>query len=348
MHLRLERSSRAIALIAASLTIAACGAGGGGDDGGKKAAGEPRAKSDVKSLEIVTAPTGSVFFPLGAALASRLEAKLDIPVTASPSAGSGENVTLLSNGTAQLGIVASNALVPAYAGETPYDKRHETLRPISHLYPNALLVYTLAKSKLTKVSDLEGKRVGVGIEARTWDHFIRPLFQSQGLTYGDNITPVYAGFDDMARQVRDGQLDAAIATGGANAPSPAYQELASDLDVRVLEWDKPALDKVFEEIKYMKPFPYPSDLLLGGHPGGGEYYTADIGGPYLATSSTLPEDLVYDITKIFHEELDAMAKDVGVLKWVTEQDDKNLVQPLGDLPFHDGATKYWREIGAMT
>lgn len=322
-----------------TLTAAACSEGGDANEPGS-------GNGEVDSLEIVTAPTGSVFYPLGAAIASRLEAELDIPVTASPSAGSGENVVLLSDGSAQLGIVASNALVPAYSGEEPYDEPHEGLRPIAHLYPNALLVYALAGSGLEQVSDLEGKRVGVGIEARTWDHFVRPLFESHGLVYNENFTPVYAGFDDMARQVRDGQLDAAIATGGADSPSPAYQELASSVDVRVLEWDEENVDQVVNEVSYMNSFPYPADLLLGGYEGS-EYYTADIGGPYLATSADLSDDLVYDITRIFHEELESIAAEVAVLSWTVEQGDENLVQPLGDMPFHDGATKYWREIGVM-
>lgn len=342
MRTRTPRLISAMVLLA--LTAAACSGGGDDGDGGE---GTSESVASVDSLEIVTAPTGSVFYPMGAAIASRLEAELDIPVTASPSAGSGENVVLLSEGTAQLGIVASNALVPAYAGEEPYDEAHETLRPIAHLYPNALLVYALESSGLESVSDLEGKRVGVGIEARTWDHFVRPLFEGQGLVYGENFTPVYAGFDDMARQIRDGQLDAAIATGGANAPSPAYQELASEVDVRVLSWDEEAVDEVTDEVGYMNPFPYPADLLLGGYDDGDEYYTADIGGPYLATTSELPADLVRDITRVFHEELPSMAEELAVLQWTVDAGDENLVQPLGDMPFHDGAVEYWREVGAM-
>lgn len=342
MHRRLTRRPFRLAgaLLALALTAAACGGDGETPDDG--AAGD----IGVESLEIVTAPTGSAFYPMGAAIATRLEEELGIPVTAAPSAGSGENVVLLSDGSAQLGIVASNALVPAYEGETPYDTAHETLRPIAHLYPNALIVFALADSGIETISDLEGKRVGVGAEARTWDHFVSPLFESQGLVYGENMTPVYAGFDDMTRQVRDGQLDAAIATGGANSPSPPFQELANEVDVTVLEWDEAALEDVFEEAPYMNAFPYPGDLLLGGFEGE-EYNTADIGGPYLTTTSDLPEDLVYDITRIFHEELDAMADEVAVLDWTADQEDAVMAQPLGDLPFHDGAVKYWQEIGAM-
>lgn len=344
-----------VALVVA-LVAAACGNGNGdADDAGDTDsadesedtddAGEA-AEVDVDSLEIVTAPTGSIFFPLGSAIAQQLEAGLDIPVTAAPSAGSGENVVLLSDGDAEIGIVASNALVPAFEGTTPYDEPYEELRPLAHLFPNALVVFALESSGFETIADLEGARVGVGLEARTWDHFIGPLFESQGLVYGENMTPVYAGFEDMANQVRDGQLDAAIGTGGSDSPSPAITALASEVGVTYLEWDQDGVQSVADELGFVNVFDdYPGSVLEGYD--GDTYFTADIGGPYLAATTAMSDDTAYEVTRILHEQLEAMAEDVAVVRWILDAGVENLVQPLGDLPFHPGAVRYWQEIGAM-
>jgi hypothetical protein len=53
---------------------------------------------------------------------------------------------------------------------------------------------------------------------------------------------------------------------------------------------------------------------------------------YRAEIEDLPEDLIYEMTRIFHENLEAMAEDVAVLNWPATQGDDNLVQPLGDFP----------------
>ncbi|MCC5949141.1 MAG: TAXI family TRAP transporter solute-binding subunit [Nitriliruptoraceae bacterium] len=343
------------AVLVVALVAAACGNGDDGDAGADD--GEPdveeteegggsAATVDADSLEIVTAPTGSIFFPLGSAIAQQLEAGLDIPVTAAPSAGSGENVVLLSGGDAEIGIIASNALVPAYEGMTPYDEPYEELRPLAHLFPNALVVFALESSGFETIADLEGARVGVGLEARTWDHFIGPLFASQGMVYGENITPVYAGFEDMANQVRDGQLDAAIGTGGSDSPSPAITALASEVGVTYLEWDQDGVQSVADEIGFVNVFAdYPGDVLEGY--GGDTYFTADIGGPYLAATTAMSDDTAYEVTRIFHEQLETMANDVAVVRWILDAGLENLVQPLGDLPFHPGAVRYWQEVGAM-
>jgi TRAP transporter TAXI family solute receptor len=303
-------------------------------------------EADVTSLEIVTAPTGSIFFPLGTAIAKQLERELGIPVTASPSAGSGENVILMDSGDAELSITASNALVPAYRGETPYDREYPTLRPIGRLFPNALIVYALKSSGFTKVSDLEGQRVGVGANSLTWDHFIAPFLASQGLTYGVNMTPVYAGFDDMANQVRDGQLAAAISTGGASAPAPAFIGLASELEVVVLEWDQEPVRATARELGFASWFEeYPGSVLPGYE--GATYFTPDIGGPYLSTSSDLSPGTICAVTRIFYENLAEIASEVAVMNWALNGGVEAIVAPLGEMPFHDGAAAYWRSIGAL-
>lgn len=355
--LRGAKLRRTIALISTAALIAACS---GSDDAAAPASAPAPApapaesteeetldcEADVSALEIVTAPTGSIFFPLGTAIAAQLERELGIPVTASPSAGSGENVILMDSGDAELSITASNALVPAYRGETPYDREYATLRPIAQLFPNALLLYALKSSGITKVSELEGKRVGVGANSLTWDHFIAPFLASQGLEYGVNMTAVYAGFDDMANQVRDGQLDAAISTGGASAPAPAFIGLASELDVVVLEWDQEPVRETGRRLGFASWFEeYPGSVIPGYE--GETYFTPNIGGPYLATSTDLSPGTICAVTRIFHENLATIASDVAVMNWALSRGEEALTAPLGDMPFHDGAVAYWRSIGAM-
>jgi hypothetical protein len=60
-------------------------------------------------------------------------------------------------------------------------------------------------------------------------------------------------------------------------------------------------------------------------------------------SSKLPDDLVYKITKAMVTNLPRLADIVKDMKGVTAKD---LAQDIG-IPFHPGALKYYKEIGAL-
>ena len=77
-------------LIALTLALAGCGGGGGGD---KKPAAAP---AKTQNINIATATTGGVYYPLGNAMAQMFNQKIPgIKVSAQATAGTPQNILLM-------------------------------------------------------------------------------------------------------------------------------------------------------------------------------------------------------------------------------------------------------------
>jgi TRAP-type uncharacterized transport system substrate-binding protein len=64
---------------------------------------------------------------------------------------------------------------------------------------------------------------------------------------------------------------------------------------------------------------------------------------HLVISAKLPNELVYKITKVLSENVGRLADVVKDMKGVTAKD---LALDIG-VPFHPGALKYYKEVGAI-
>jgi len=318
-----------VVLIAAALSLSAAAAGGA---------------SPLRALEIATGSVGGAFHLVGAAVARELESALRIPVTAAVTQGSAENVRLLDRGSVELAIIASNAIWPAWKGEHPYQERsYRNMRLVMYLYPNPTVFYALRSSGISKIRELKGRRVGVGTAPATWDHLTGAFLAAHGLDYSKDIRKVYGSFDALARQVGDGLLDAAIGTASGGILIPAIQELALQKPLNFLEWDEAAIKKLSTEYPYFFPATVPG-RNLPGYAAGRDYATVDLGGPYLVARADLPVNVVYRITEVIYKRLKELSEQVSYLKGVAG-DPRLLTSRLGDIPFHPGAERFWRDVG---
>ena len=64
----------------------------------------------------------------------------------------------------------------------------------------------------------------------------------------------------------------------------------------------------------------------------------------LCTSADVPEDVIYDLTKTFWENIDTLSQSQSILKSCSVEE---AVTDLAGLPIHDGAAKYYKEIGVL-
>lgn len=64
----------------------------------------------------------------------------------------------------------------------------------------------------------------------------------------------------------------------------------------------------------------------------------------LCTSADVPEDVIYDLTKTFWENIDTLSQSQSILKSCSVEEAS--YRP-GWLANHDGAAKYYKEIGVL-
>ncbi|MBI2999841.1 MAG: TAXI family TRAP transporter solute-binding subunit [Deltaproteobacteria bacterium] len=290
------------------------------------------------SLQVGGASIGGAFYVVAGGVAKVLEDNLKIPVTAAVTEGSNENVRLLDRKQVQIGVVAANNAYPAYHGILGYEKKHTYLRALIGLFPNALAYMALPGTPYKSFTSLRNQRVGVG-SGKTWDPFMKPLFKAHGMEYNKDFTPVYAGFGDLFTQVGDGAIVATVVSVSGGIPIPGALQLASAKGAQYFGPDPAPAKKVVQELPFMSLIRITKDTPSFKQ----DLDTVDIGGPNLYVRADMDEELVYRITKLVHQNLGELAKDIRYFQYAQAHPERLTVD--NGLPYHPGAIRYWKEAG---
>lgn len=294
---------------------------------------EPAPKGEPLQLKIATGNTGSAIYALGGGLGQALEKYLpNAKVTVVGSAGYGENAVLLATGQAD--IATTNAVVAQQALKSK-PELYENLRYIATAQQNLEHIIVLAGSNIQSIKDLKGKRVAVGEPGSGTEVVSRTLLGVYGLDY-KALQPQYLSFNESVEALQNGTIDAALLT--SFLPNPAVMSLATQKNLRFLGMTRDEVMKADEAMH--------AGLVYGKIPAGTykgqteDVYTMATPAPY-AVSKDMPEDLVYQITKIFIEHADEVAKVHPSAKEWTLQ---NALFGVG-IPYHPGAIRYYQEVG---
>lgn len=281
------------------------------------------------------AKPGGTFYTLGAGFANIFNKYVpEVQVTGESTAGSTENVNLLSTKQLDLGFAGSAYYLSAK--ERGLDLSN--LRLISAGYVSSLQWIVREESPIKSIKDFVGKRIAVGsVGSGTLESSKLALEVGYGISF-DDIKAVYIGKGETANALRDKAVDAIVSF--AHVPSADAMDISSTTAVRIIPFDKEAAEKIYQK--------YPAYPVVTIPKGAYKFLKDDvlaIGTPCLfLVSAELEEDLVYKIVKVLYEhqeEKDAImpaAKDFNLEN--VFRGTENL-----ELPFHTGAIKYYKEKG---
>ena len=297
----------------------------GGSDGGPK------------FLSVGTAPPGGAFFVVGGAIAQVVDQNTRTTgwqVSSEATKGTQENIRRLARN--ELDFALANAAISYFAvrGEGKWEAKQE-IRTVMTLAPNIALFITPSGSGVNTMADLRGKRVVVGPAGAGFDHFLRPILQAHGITYGD-FTPLHntqAGAVDM---LADGSAAAAF-LGGA-VPTASITQASASQDIHFIPFDAAARDALFERYPFFAPAKIPADTYRDQRE---EYAGMNVGNMHLITRASLDEDTAYAFTKALYENRAEVVKKHPAGRAINP---KNIVRDTGT-PFHPGAIRYFKEIG---
>lgn len=309
------------------------------------AAGVPRAFAQQSFFRIGTGGTQGTYFPIGGLIANAISAAAGpsgvpgLVATANSSNGSVANVNAIQSGASESGFSQSDVAFWANSGTGLYDGKPkvEDLRLIATLYPETLHVVASAASGIKTIADLKGKRVSIDEPGSGTIVDARIVLGAFGITEKD-ITPEYLKPGPSGEKMRDGGLDAYFFVGGF--PAGAITELASTTAITLVPVSGPEVDKILGEYKFFSKNTVPAETYKGVP----ATDTISVAAQWV-TSAKQPEDLVYNITKSLYSEPTQAALAAGHAKG-KEITIANAVTSAG-IPFHPGAEKYYREVGAL-
>ena len=292
---------------------------------------------------LTTGTTSATYYPVGVALATLVSAadEMDFSLTAISSAGSLENIKLLRDNQAQFSTMLSIFAAWGYAGEGPIQNPQDHIRGVTALWPN--VEHLLLRTELVKegtfsdYSRLEGERISIGMRNSGAEITGFYIFDALGIDYQQDLTVAYLGYGPSADALQDGNIVGLNAPGGPPmaALTRAHALLGDDLtilninqsELNAINWEYPIWD--FYE------------LAPGTYPTQDEPVRTAASANVLVTRDDVPEQIVYNLTKLLWENLAVLQEIHNATKSMKLENALRGVP----VPLHKGAIRYYQEQG---
>jgi TRAP transporter TAXI family solute receptor len=291
-------------------------------------------------FRIGTGGTAGTYFPVGGMVANVISQPGKIASTAQSSAGSVANVNAIASGAIESGFSQADVATWAYTATGVWQGRPavSSLRLIANLYPESVHIVARKGAGIRSVADLKGKRVALDEPGSGTLLNARSILAAYGLKDAD-LRAEYIKPNQAGDKLKDGALDAFFFTGGA--PAGAIAELASaGAGIELVPIDGPQADAIRKASGFFAPDVIPADTYKGLP----AVRTLAVGAQWV-TSDKVDANLVYEIVKKLYSADGQKAMGAGHAKgkYITKE---NAVQGAG-IPFHPGAERFYKEIGAL-
>lgn len=292
---------------------------------------------DVQKLTMGTGGTTGTYYAYGGVIANVLNSKdIGVNINVQSTGASKANIYLVNDGEADLATVQNDVMDYAYNGTDLFAEEGaaKDFTAVAALYAEVCQIVTSGDIK--SVDELKGKRVSVGDAGSGVEFNARQILEAYGISF-DDIQVNNLGFGDSADALKDGKIDAFFCTAGA--PTTAIVELATTNTINLLTVD----DEHAKILADAHPF-YTTYSIPGGSYKGvdDDVQTVAIKATLIA-SPKLSEETVYNITKAIFENKD----EIAATHAKGEELDLDYAVSGISVPFHPGAEKYFKEVGAI-
>jgi len=295
----------------------------------------------LENINIATATTAGVYYPMGNAMAQLFNTKVPgVKASAQATAGTPQNILLMQKKEAEVAFAQNGVAYYAYNGlEMFKDKPVKMLRGITHLYPNVMQIAVAADSGIRSVKDLEGKGFVPGAVGSATEVNSREILGLYGLDYREkkNVKADYLGYGEAANALKDGRTSGILIAGGL--PTAAVMDAAASVKLRLLSLEPEKIRELVEKMPWYYEFVIPKGTYMGQDEDVRTVAVANI----LICREDLKEDLVYRFTRTIYENL---ADLVAAHKAAQGIQPENALKGM-TVPLHPGAEKYYREIGIL-
>lgn len=313
--------SLAVAVLLAAAVLCSCSKAGG-----------------KKDYILATGGTSGTYYPFGGAIANIWNSKIEnMNVTAQATGASAENLRLINKGEAEYAIVQNDVMDYAYNGKDLFaGEKLSNIMTIGTLYPEVVQIAVSKDSGIKSIADFKGKRISVGDAGSGVEFNAKQIMEGYGITF-DDIKKSNLSFKESAEAIQNGTLDGCFITAGV--PNSALQELAFTAGLTLIPVDGAEADAICAKYGYYTKTVIPGDTYKGTSTD-----TAALAiKATLAVNSKLDEATVYEMTKALFDNLPALGNAHAKGKEVTIESAVTGVS----VPFHPGAEKYFKEVGAM-
>ena len=290
-------------------------------------------------IRFPTAGASGALYSVGAAITNMWNTQIPfVKASSQASAGGIDNLNQIADGESQVSIAISSNCWQSFNGTDSFEgMANPDLRVIAGLYLNPNQVVVTERSGIRTLSDVKGKHFAVAASGSSVEGECKNHFTAAGLSYPDDIRAEYISFSDSAELLRNGQIDGAWIMSGI--PAAAVSQALSS-GCRLLDID----EKTITNLKAEYPWYVTYTIPAGSYPNQKEDITTTAIKMVLFCSAKLDDETVYMLTKTLWENMAELGESQASLRNLTAEE---AVRDIAGLPIHDGAQRYYKEIGVL-
>src|SRR5699024_74519 len=297
-----------------------------------------------KFLTIGSGPMGSGWYPITTTMTELYSSEFSNLNATQVEGGSNANIKSLEVGDIQMGITYTMDLSAALEGGDGFDEPIENVAALSSLYPTYQTIATRADNEeINGIEDIVDKHIFLGPQGGGgaigfWNMMKEYGIDEQSIeNAGGQLS--YGNYSDGASMLKDNNVDAFL--GGGAPYVSALQEMEITQPIKVLSIDQDELESI--EAREI-------GITAGALPGGtyegiDEEVPTYIMETMIAVRADLDEEYVYNLTKIFWENLATFEQQVP--DRAKEFDLDTVLNGIEPETLHPGAKRYYEEVGVL-
>jgi len=297
--------------------------------------------ADQVSITIATGPVGGLYHPVGGAMCALVNENRDkhgITCTIEITGGSVGNIHDLRDDDFDLAMAQSDSQHDAFGGTGPFKKAgpFDDLRSVFAIYVEHLTVVARADKDIDSFEDLKGKRVHMGEPGSGRRNTMNALMEAYGWSDEDVIDITEFAATNQAVALCDNEFDAFVDTIGH--PNSSVKDATTICNAKLAPVSGPIVEKVADESPFYVISVIPAETYQG--------HSRDVSTlglvATLVTSAKVKPDVIYQVTKVFFENLDSLRR---LSPLFSSLSDEEMVTTGLTAPIHEGALRYLSEAG---
>ncbi len=298
----------------------------------------------VSADEFVTIGTGGVtgvYYPTGGAicrLVNKNRKQHGIRCSVESTGGSVYNLNTIRAGELDMGVAQSDWQYHAFHGTSKFADQgpNKNLRAVFSVHPEPFTVVARKDSGIVNFKDLKGKRVNIGNPGSGQRGTMEVLMKALGWTKADFALASELKAAEQSKALCDNKIDAMIYTVGH--PSGSIKEATTSCDSILVNVTGAVVEKLINDNDYYRRAVIPGGMYRGNMQ---ETVTFGVGATFVSSTNT-PANVVYNVVKAVFENFKAFKKFHPAFNHLKQ---KEMVKDGLSAPLHDGALKYYKEVG---
>jgi TRAP transporter TAXI family solute receptor len=300
-------------------------------------------QAESKFVTIGTGGVTGVYYPTGGAicrLVNKSRKEHGIRCSVESTGGSVYNLNAIRAGELDMGVAQSDWQYHAYNGTSQFKDAgpNKDLRAVFSVHPEPFTVVARADAGIKTFADLKGKRVNIGNPGSGQRGTMEELMAAMGWSKDDFKLASELKPDEHSKALCDNKIDAFVYTVGH--PAGNIQEAAASCDVVLVDVSGPVVDKLVKDNPYYRYATIPGGMYRGTD---NDVKTFGVGATFVS-SAQVPVETIYYVVKAVFDNFDEFKK-LHPAFVVLKQEE--MVKDGLSAPLHDGAIKYYKEVGLI-